>query len=121
MALTQIGETRHTSRPETASENLQRLALVAGKDDKSTSQIIRCTRVDRDFSNGKLVLKREELMLQRRREREDQHYKQIWTKGAHGGPYRKVHPLQNMMLTLNFNSNPYLPSSLSSLQPAWLL
>ena len=29
---------------------------------------------------------------QRRADRERQHHKQIWTKAAHGGPYRKVSP-----------------------------
>lgn len=38
------------------------------------------------------VAARNEAMVERRADRERHHHSQIWTKGFHGGPHRKVIP-----------------------------
>ena len=47
-------------------------------------------RDGQEFSSQSLVKEREQQMGIRRAETRSQHHKTIWTKMAHGGPYRKV-------------------------------
>ena len=56
----------------------------------SSSLFIAKSRVDEDFCSSLQIREREAAMVQRKLDREQHHHRQIWTKDAHGGPYRKV-------------------------------
>ena len=43
----------------------------------------------------------DKLLVEKRRNREAHHHKQIWTKDAHGGPYRKVQA--DLLITMRRN------------------
>ena len=71
------------------------LATSAPEAHISSSLVAPRTRGSDGYDSSWQVAERERAMEQRRKERESQHHTQIWTKAAHGGPYRKVkaHPL----------------------------
>ena len=60
------------------------------RSNSSSSLFIAKSRVDEDFCSSLQIREREAAVAQRKLDREQHHYKQIWTKDAHGGPYRKV-------------------------------
>ena len=60
----------------------------------SSSQLPALARRGAEFSSVSRVSDRERLLQIRREEIKSQHHDQIWTKLAHGGPYRKVRLLQ---------------------------
>lgn len=76
-----------TLRP---TEGGKELSAAAIQPHSQSSQALAISRTGDGFSDGQQIVEREKSMASRRQSRDEQHYKQIWTKDAHGGPYRKV-------------------------------